>query len=135
MAPRTKAAAKEVAPPEFAHYVEKEPTALQQSFTEWIEEKTGYEPDPKSVQLAVALRMTFQRSEENQADLEARREAALAKAEARETRAAERAASKEEVAEEKPKKAAGRKPAAAASAAPATRVAAPPRRRAAAPAA
>lgn len=126
----------EVAPPEFAHYVEKEPTPLQDSFYNWIVEKTGYEDlDPKSVQLAVALRMTFQRSEENQADLEARREAALAAKEEREARRAEReerAAAKEE---EEPAAAPakrGRPAKATATPAPATKVAAPPRRRAAA---
>lgn len=60
--------------PPLARYTEKEPTELQTRFTAWIEEKTGYKPDAKSVALSVALRMEFQRSEENQTVLKAARD-------------------------------------------------------------
>ncbi|PNG96568.1 hypothetical protein [Streptomyces malaysiensis] len=58
----------------------KAPTALHEAFAQWIYEQTGFRPDLKSVQLAVALRMDYQASPENQADLaERKRKAAAAK--------------------------------------------------------
>lgn len=133
MAPKAKPAAKAAEPPMYANYAEKDPTPLQEAFAAWLVDKTGYEVDEKSVQLAVALRMTFQRSPENQEDLEARRSTAEEKAEARAARAAERE-EKAAAREEAPAKVAPAKKttAKAAAAAPATKVAAPPRRRAAA---
>src|SRR3546814_18949079 len=47
--------------------VDKDPTELHERFADWLVEKTGYEDiDQKSVQLACALRIDFQRSPENQ---------------------------------------------------------------------
>ncbi|WP_327698858.1 hypothetical protein [Streptomyces sp. NBC_00459] len=59
------------------------PTELHKRFAEWIEIETGFKPDMKSVQLACALRMDFQRSDENQSSLADRKAAAAAKAVAR----------------------------------------------------
>jgi len=67
----------------FAERAATEPTALHKAFAAWIEAQTGYKPDLKTVQIACALRMDFQRSEENQDSLKARKEeAAKAKLEA-----------------------------------------------------
>ena len=65
-AQRKGARTKTVEAPPLAAYQEKEPTELHVKFAEWITEKTGYEVDLKSVQLATALRMPFQASPENQ---------------------------------------------------------------------
>lgn len=56
-----------------------EPTELHKNFAEWIKEQTGYEPDLKTVQIVCAMRMDFQRSEENQTHLADRKAAAEAK--------------------------------------------------------
>lgn len=56
-----------------------EPTELHKNFAEWIKEQTGYEPDLKTVQIVCAMRMDFQRSEENQQHLADRKAAAEAK--------------------------------------------------------
>ncbi|MGO4428964.1 hypothetical protein AB4Z54_62105, partial [Streptomyces sp. MCAF7] len=63
----------------FAERAQSEPTDLHKNFAEWIKEQTGYEPDLKTVQIVCAMRMDFQRSEENQADLKARKQAAAKK--------------------------------------------------------
>lgn len=55
-----------------------EPTELQKRFAEWIYIQTGVRPDPKTVQLACALRMDFQASPENQTHLEEKRAKAAA---------------------------------------------------------
>lgn len=65
----------------FAERAATEPTELHKRFAEWIEKETGVKPDLKTVQLAVALRMDFQRSDNNQSSL-AERKAAAAKKEA-----------------------------------------------------
>lgn len=57
-----------------------EPTELHKNFKAWLEEHTGVEVDLKTVQLACSMRMDFQKSEENQADLKARKQAAAEKA-------------------------------------------------------
>ena len=44
---------------EYEAYVDKEPTVVQSSFAEWLEDKTGYEVDAKSVQLATAPSTIF----------------------------------------------------------------------------
>lgn len=75
-AQRKGARTKTVEAPPLAAYQEKEPTELHVKFAEWITEKTGYEVDLKSVQLATALRMPFQASPENQEHLEERRKRA-----------------------------------------------------------
>lgn len=55
------------------------PTELHERFAQWLFIQTGVKPDLKTVQLAVAFRMDFQRSEDNQAALTAKKEAAAAK--------------------------------------------------------
>lgn len=57
-----------------------EPTQLHKDFAQWIYEETGIRPDLKSVQLACALRMDYQRSDANQTALKAKKQAAAAKA-------------------------------------------------------
>jgi|SRR5882757_328945 len=87
--------------PEYAKYLDKEPTTLMEHITEWILEKTGFDPSDstpeeafeRGVELTVALRSHHQASEENQARLEVAREAA----EAREAEKAERRAERERV--------------------------------------
>jgi len=73
---------------DYTKYVGKAPTDLQERFAEWILDKTEYDPSSEKtkaaafaegVRLGVALRMPFQRSDENQAVLEERREANEAK--------------------------------------------------------
>lgn len=67
----------------FADRAATDPTALHKAFAEWIKANTGYDADLKTVQIVCAMRMDFQRSEENQGSLKARKEeAAKAKAEA-----------------------------------------------------
>ena len=63
----------------FAERAATEPTELHKRFAEWIEKETGVKPDLKTVQLAVALRMDFQRSDNNQASLTDRKAAAAKK--------------------------------------------------------
>lgn len=58
-----------------------EPTELHKNFAEWLKANTGVEVDLKTVQLACSMRMDFQRSEDNQKDLAARKAAAAEKAE------------------------------------------------------
>lgn len=71
-------------PRDFTKYADKPPSDLQDRMAKWILDVTGYEPDDldsfnEGVRLAVALRMAFQASPENQAVLEKRREEAAAK--------------------------------------------------------
>jgi hypothetical protein len=66
--------------PKLAVYAEKEPTDLQVRFAQWIEAKTGYKPDLRTVALAVFLRIPFQASPENQAVLNERKAKHEAKA-------------------------------------------------------
>ena len=70
---------------DFSGYVDKAPTELQERFTAWIPEVTGFDPNgcksksaafAEGVRLAVSLRMPFQRSPENQELLAERRAAA-----------------------------------------------------------
>lgn len=63
----------------FAERAASEPTELHKRFAEWIEKETGVKPDLKTVQLAVAMRMDFQRSEANQASLTDRKAEAARK--------------------------------------------------------
>jgi len=79
------------APAPRAALAEKDPTPLHENFANWLTRETGYEVDLKTVQLAAVLRGAFQKSEENQADLEQRRAAAEQRVAAREERAQERA--------------------------------------------
>jgi hypothetical protein len=65
---------------DYTTYLDKAPTDLQERFAQWILDQTGYEPNDSDdfatgVQLATALRMEFQRSPENQAELERKRAA------------------------------------------------------------
>jgi len=55
------------------------PTELHERFAQWLLIQTGVKPDLKTVQLACAFRMDFQRSDENQSKLVAKKEAAAAK--------------------------------------------------------
>ncbi|WP_327747988.1 hypothetical protein [Streptomyces europaeiscabiei] len=57
-----------------------EPTELHKNFAEWLFIQTGIKPDLKTVQLACSMRMDFQRSDENQKHLAARKQAAAKKA-------------------------------------------------------
>lgn len=119
MATKTKAKAKKTA--ERADLVEKEPTQLHSDFTAYIQEQTGYEADEKSVQLATILRMDFQKSDANQARLQAAKSAREQVAQERAERAEARKAAKAEKTEAKSakkstakapeKKAAGKAPA------------------------
>lgn len=59
--------------PRLARYADADPTELQTAFANWIEKETGYAPDIKSIQLGAVLRGTFQKSEENQARIAARK--------------------------------------------------------------
>lgn len=58
---------------------DKAPSKLHENMAKWLEETTGVKPDLKTVQLVCSLRMEFQASDVNQADLAARREAAAKK--------------------------------------------------------
>lgn len=69
---------------DYTYLADKEPTDLHVSMAAWITQVTGVAIDPKAVQLASVLRHEFQASPTNQRDLEARRVAAQAKAQARE---------------------------------------------------
>lgn len=60
-------------------YLDREPTKVHQNFVAWVKEQTGYDADPKTVQLAFVLRINFQKSEFNQEDLGNRRAAAAEK--------------------------------------------------------
>ena len=67
--------------PQYAAAAEKPATDLQARFVPWLVEKTGYDPSNSSpeeafaegVKLAVALRMTFQASDENKQATQDRR--------------------------------------------------------------
>ncbi len=106
MAARTRSARKAAAPapapePEvdeteeeeldrYEKLMEKEPTQKQRDCAAWIEEKTGYEVDLKTVQLVLALYSTFQKSPENQKAIEDAKARAAEAAEARANRAEDR---------------------------------------------
>lgn len=78
-----------------ADLIEKEPTPLQKRFIRYIKRETGYDVDVTTVVLFQSLRTPFQKSDENQADLEARRAAAAAKeAEAEQPKPAKKAPAK-----------------------------------------
>ena len=53
-----------------------QPTELHKAFAEWLYIQTGYKVDLKTVQLATTMRHDFQKSEENQKALAARKAAA-----------------------------------------------------------
>lgn len=102
--------------PQFAHLVEKDPTDLHVRFADWLADNTGLdrdEIDEKTVQLACSLRIEFQKSPENQANLEARRAAAEKADEERLARAEERKKKREQAEVEKAAKAEAKKAAAA----------------------
>lgn len=65
----------------FADRAAGEPSELHKLFAEWIKKQTGYEPDLKTIQLAVTMRMDFQASPENQAALAERKAESARKAE------------------------------------------------------
>lgn len=70
---------------------DREPSQLHKNMAEWLTNTTGYQDvDLKTVQLVASLRSKFQRSDMNQADLAARREAAEAALAERAKRAHER---------------------------------------------
>ncbi len=94
MPPKAKKTTAGKLPAPHAKVVDREPTQLHKNFAAFIEEQTGYAPDLKTVQIATVLRMPFQRSEANQADLAARRKAAEERVANREANAAKRAAKK-----------------------------------------
>lgn len=85
-----------------ARYLEAPITIVQAGFTEWLRKQTGYaEIDERSVALATALRHEFQRSEDNQSRLAARRAEIEKEQQEREARRQEKAA---KAAEPKPAK-------------------------------
>jgi hypothetical protein len=104
--------------PDYAKYADKPATDLQVRFGEWIQDKVGIEFGTKKeleafnegVRLATALRMPFQRSDENQSVLEKRRggeeEEAPARPAKKATKKARRAAAEEEAPAKPAKKAA-----------------------------
>lgn len=65
----------------FAERAATEPTELHKNFAAWIKEQTGYDADLKTVQIVCAMRMDFQKSEQNQAALKERKANAAKKAE------------------------------------------------------
>lgn len=94
---------------QYEHLLDKDPTDLHMRFADWISDKTGLdrdEIDEKTLQLAVSLRMDFQRSPENQEHLALAREAAEKAKQERLAAREERAAKKTAAAEAKAKKAA-----------------------------
>lgn len=79
---------------EYAHYLDKDPSELHELCAEWIQDRTGYEMDLRTVQLVLVLYSKFQRSPENKADIEERRKRAAENKAAAEKRATERDAKK-----------------------------------------
>jgi hypothetical protein len=81
----TNEATNEADPDRAAKLLDKDPTDLHRRFAEWIITEVGYDRvDIKTVQLACALRIEFQRSEANQAALDERRRNAATKKSKRE---------------------------------------------------
>lgn len=70
-----------------------QPTELHKAFAEWLYIQTGYKVDLKTLQLATTMRHDFQKSEENQKALAARKAAA---AKAKKASAAKKAAKLQE---------------------------------------
>lgn len=62
----------------FEERAKSEPTDLHKNFAEWLFIQTGIKPDLKTVQIVCAMRMDFQRSEENQKHLKDRKAKAAA---------------------------------------------------------
>jgi len=62
------------APNKYAYQLNKQPTDTIQRFIDWVEKEIGYEMDPMTAQLSSALRISFQKSEDNQSHLRQRRE-------------------------------------------------------------
>lgn len=60
----------------FAERAAVEPTELHKRFADWLKAETGVDVDLKTVQLVTTLRMDFQKSEDNQGALKARKDAA-----------------------------------------------------------
>lgn len=87
---------KKAGEPPLASYAEKNITPTMESFVEWIEQQTGYKPDPMSVQLSGVLRSSFQKSQFNQDRLAARKAEKERLAQEVADRKAERAQAKEE---------------------------------------
>jgi hypothetical protein len=56
----------------FSERAANEPTQLHKDFAAWLKAETGVDVDLKTVQLATALRMDFQKSETNQKALKER---------------------------------------------------------------
>lgn len=84
--------------PKYAHLLDKDPTDLHVRFAAWLVENTGLEEDEvdvRTVQLACSLRIPFQQSDENQAVLAAKREAAEKRDEEKLNRAEERKKARE----------------------------------------
>ena len=79
------------ATPPLAHLLDKEITPTMDRYAQWLTEQTGYEVDPRSVQLSGSQRGLFQKSELNQGALDARRKEREEAAQAREARKTERA--------------------------------------------
>lgn len=89
-----------------AHIAEKEPTQLHKNFAEWVEKETGVEVDLKTLQMAVVLRIPFQRSEANQEHIAERKESKATREAELEQRRQERADRKVALEQERKEKAA-----------------------------
>jgi len=96
---------KKAGEPPLARIADKDVTDLQQAFTDFIFEQTGYEADAKSVALGSILRGQFQKSEGNQARMADRTVLMAAEAETRETNRVAREGRKEAAAAAKAAKA------------------------------
>ncbi len=118
-----------------ADLLEKDPSELHTTFVDYIKEETGFDADPKTVQLAVLLRMEFQRSDMNQSRLASGKEARESAAQERADRKAEREEKREAREAERAEKAEAREKAKAEKATAAKETKAAPAKKTAAPAA
>lgn len=78
----------------FAYLVDKAPTSLHENYAAWLQEQTGMElseRDIKMIQMVCVTRNAFQKSDANQSDLSARKQAWQA---AQNTRAKQQEAAK-----------------------------------------
>jgi hypothetical protein len=82
--------------PHFANYAEKDVPPVIQEFVDWLKKETGAKIDAKSVYLGSALRGTFQKSDENQKRIAARKKELEQERLDAEKRREERAAAKVE---------------------------------------
>lgn len=96
---------KKTGEPQHAAYAEKAIPTRMQEYVEWLERETGYAVDARSVYLSSSLRGTFQKSDENQERIAARKVEIEQQAAAREQRKVEREQRKVEREAERARKA------------------------------